>query len=124
MAILQVIEVKEAKGTLQKYLRQASASSKRRLKLLLLIQKGIQSSQELSAKLGVCRNCIATWKQLYQSKGVSALLQEKRGGHKPSAISKEAHQQLQQRLSAAKGGFTSYTQAQAWINERFGLQMK
>lgn len=124
MAILQVIEVREDKETLQKYLRRASVSSKCRLKMLLWIKKGMHSTQQLAAKLGVCRNCIAVWKKLYQREGVGALLQEKRGGHKQGGISKDHHVLIEAKLREVKGGFTSYKQAQAWINERFGLQMK
>jgi transposase len=92
--------------------------------MLLLIAKGIKSNIALAAKAGVNRNCINSWKQLYVQQGLRALLIENRGGHKVGAINKEVHEQLHHRLSDPKGGFTSYKQAQRWINETFGLQMK
>jgi transposase len=92
--------------------------------MLLLILKGISSNTALAPKVGVNRNCIAAWKQRYERGGLSALLQEKRGGNRKGAINSEVHHRIRQRLSDPKGGFTSYKQAQEWINESFGLQMK
>ena len=65
-----------------------------------------------------------TYKNIYRTAGLQALLTENCGGHKREAISKEAHKQLEKRLGDPKGGFTSYPQAVAWINETFGLAMK
>jgi transposase len=120
----KVIEVKEGKEVVQKELVNCSASIRPRLKMLLLLIKGVKSNTALGAKVGVNRNCIASWKQRYENGGLLALVAEKRGGNRVGAITKEMHTQLQQRLSDPQGGFTTYKQAQQWINERFGLQMK
>lgn len=121
---INVIAVKESKEVLQKVLVGCSASIRPRLKMLLLLLKGIMSNTALGAKVGVNRNCIASWKQRYEKGGLLALVEEKRGGNRVGAINKDVHTQIQQRLSDPKGGFTSYKQAMEWINERFGLQMK
>lgn len=124
MSLLHIIEVKESKEELQNQLRRCRASARPRLKMLQLLLKGVVKTTALSGKVGVSGNCISHWKQLYAQGGLGTLLVENRGGHKPGAITKEAHRQIQQRLSDPKGGFTSYKQAQAWINETFGLSMK
>lgn len=124
MALVHTIEVKEGKRELQNWLRKCEASARPRIKLLLLWLKGTTKTKELSAKTGVSGNCISNWKQLYEKGGLSALLVERRGGHKRGAISREAHGLIEKRLGEAKGGFTSYKEAMQWINKRFGLNMK
>ena len=124
MALLQLIEIKESVAELQQLLRKATIANRPRLKMLLLIQKGILSTQMLSAKTGVSSDTISNYKKLYIGAGLSALLTETRGGAKPSALRKEQCQVVEQRLSNPKGGFTSYQQAMQWINETFGLSMK
>ena len=120
---IQVIEVKESKEALQKQLRSSSPSLLPRITMLLLILKGIVSNTALAAKTGVNRNRIATYKQLYERGGLLALVEEKRGGNRKGAIPKEIHEKLQERLSDAQGGFTSYKQAMQWIKASFGLAM-
>lgn len=121
---IDILEVKESKEVLQKRLRYCSTSVRPRIKMLLLLLKGTMSNMVVAAKVGVNRNCIAAWKLLYERGGLSALLQEKRGGNRQGAISSAMHQKIQQRLSDPKGGFISYKEATQWINESFGLQMK
>ena len=121
---IAIIEVKESKEELQKALIGCRASLRPRIKMLLLVPKGGLSNTVLSAKVGVNRNRIAAWKQLYKSHGLSGLLQERRGGNRKGAINKEVHRQIRERLSDPKGGFTSYKGAQEWINQTFGLEMK
>ena len=124
MSSLDVIEVKESKAERQRELRKCVAASRPCLKMLLFLQKGLQANSALAAKTGVNRNCISWWKLLYERQGLGALLVENRGGHKQGAISKAVHEHIKKRLSNSKGGFTSYKQAQGWLNETFGLQMK
>ena len=124
MAILEVIEVKESVETLQGLYKKAFAAARPRLKMLLLMHKGMLSSKALAAKVGVSTDSIAGWKQRYQAEGLQALLTENRGGHKRGAINREAHQLIAKRLRDPKGGFTSYTEAVRWINETFSLSMK
>jgi len=124
MAVLQLVTIREPIEELQRLYKGATSIMKPRLKLLLLIQQGFVATQALAAKLKVSENSIGTWKQRYQREGLDGLLKEKRGGNRKGAITAVIHQQIKAHLSDPKGGLTSYKQAQAWINERFGLQMK
>ena len=124
MALLQPIEVKESREAIQAQLRKASAAIRPRLKMLLLINKGLVKTSYLAAKTGVSDNCIGNWKKRYAHQGLKGLMTEKRGGNRPSALSQEQRQLLEQKLRNPKGGFTSYREAVAWINEHFGLNMK
>lgn len=124
MAILEIIKVQESENELRHLLKGAGIAARPRLKMLLLLHKGILSSKELAAKVGVSTDSIAAWKQRHKAEGLQALLKENRGGHKPGAINREAHGLIEKRLSDPKAGFTSYTEAVAWINETFRLSMK
>jgi transposase len=123
MAILQTITVKETSEELSALIRNASSTSKPRLKMLLAITQGITSTQELAQGAKVNRDSIRKWKKKYIEGGLTGLLEDKRGGNNPSAITMEQKLQLEKRLSDPKGGFTSYKEAVGWINETFNLKM-
>lgn len=123
MALLKIIAVKESREELQQLLRKTTAANRPRLKMLLLIGKGILSTQILAAKTGVSMDSISHYKKRYSSQGLSALLQERRGVHKQGAISREQQQVLKQKLADPKGGFTSYKQLVEWLNTTFSLSM-
>jgi transposase len=124
MAVLNVIAVKESIEELQQLFRKATRATRPRLKMLLLIRKGVLSTQVLAAKTGVSMDTIGHYKKRYSTQGLSALLQERRGAHQQGAISRAQHQLLKQQLADPKGGFTSYKQLVQWINETFGLSMR
>ena len=123
MAKLQVITVKETAEELKKLQGKVSPSLKIRVKMLIGIQEGITSTQELVIRTKSNRNSIAIWKKTYQEQGINGLLEENRGGTRPAAIQEKQRMQLQQKLSNPQGGFTSYIEAMNWINETFGLDM-
>ena len=91
--------------------------------MLLAISQGVTSTQDLADKAKVNRDSIRNWKNTYMKSGLEGLLQDKRGGNNPSAISKAQKLLLEQRLSDPKGGFTSYKEAVVWINKTFDLSM-
>src|SRR5215217_4980982 len=98
MALLLIIEVKERLEKLQQLHQRATIANRPRLKMLLLIKKGIVSTQVLAAKTGVSKDSICNYKKLYNKGGLSGLLEETRGGGKASAIRKEQYPLLEQRL--------------------------
>ena len=73
----KVIEVQEGKEVLQQELSRCRTSIRPRLKMLLLLIKGITSNTVLAAKVGVNRNCIACWKQRYEHGGLLTLVAER-----------------------------------------------
>ena len=123
MAILQVITVKETSEELSSMIKKASSYAKPRLKMLLAISEGITSTQDLVDKTKANRDSIRNWKNTYRATGLNGLLNDKRGGNNPSAMSTEQKQQLSAKLSEPKEAFTSYKEAANWINETFNLQM-
>lgn len=124
MAVLTLLRIQEKDEDLQALLKRSSPINKPRIKLLLLMQQGLVSTQTLAAKLKVSDTCIGKWKKRYQREGLEGLLKERRGSNRKGAITAAIHQQIKERLCDPKAGFTSYKQAQAWINATFGLSMK
>lgn len=124
MAVLQLLKIKEPVAALRPLLKSASYLQKPRVKLLLLMQGGIVATQTLAAKLKVSDNCIGKWKNRYQLDGLNGLLKERRRGNRTGGITAAIHTQIKARLCNPKTGFTSYKQAQGWINQTFGLQMQ
>jgi transposase len=117
------ITIKESREELQKLVRSCAYYLRPRLKMLLALQGGLLTTQELVATLKVNKNSIAEWKKTYRASGLQALLQDQRGGNRPSILNGEQKRQLAAKLSHPKEGFTSYKQAQQWINETFSLAM-
>jgi len=123
MAILLRITVKETKEELELLLKKLGDSAKPKLKMLLSILNGIESTSELVSITKANRDSIRLWKNQYRDHGLQALIKENRGGKRHGALNDSQKQELLERLSAPKGGFTSYKAAMEWINETFNIQM-
>jgi transposase len=123
MAILQSITVKETAEQLTKLYSKSAPSMKPRIKMLLAIVNGITATNELADKTKANRNSILNWKKIYSSQGLEGLLNETRGGKRHGALNEQQKEELQEKLSDPKGGFTSYKQATEWINTTFGVEM-
>jgi transposase len=124
MAILQTITIKESQEELTSLLKKSTEATAPRIKMLLAIVSGVVSTQELVIKTKSNRDSIRNWKNTYRDKGINGLIGETRGRKQPGAIGPKEKLQLQKKLSDPKGGFTSYKQAQEWINTTFGLSME
>lgn len=124
MAKSIIIEVKESVEEINILLRKAAVHQRPRLKMLLLIAKGITVVGTLAAKTGVHRYTISGWKKRYHFGGLEALLSDERGGDFRSGISAENKKRIEERLSDAKDAFTSFGEAQQWINKELGINKK
>ena len=123
MPILQTLTVNETSEQLTKLIGSSTSSTKPRLKMLLAIVNGITSTNDLAYKTKSNRDSIRKWKNTYRSKGLAGLLEEGRGGNRPSALNEQQKAEVEKKLSNPKGGFTSYKQATAWINKTFDVNM-
>ncbi|MEO6832962.1 MAG: helix-turn-helix domain-containing protein [Chitinophagaceae bacterium] len=82
------------------------------------------SSAALAAKTGASLRTIVRWVNAYATGGATALLSESRGGDHRSGLDETAKQKIKARLSDPKDAFTSYGQAQEWINNELGTDKK
>lgn len=121
MAYAEPIVVKESAEDLKRLYTKSANHIRPRLKMLQYISKGIYSMDALAAKTGSSRNAIACWKRTYKTGGLMALCADKRGGDFRSGIDAADKEKIAVRLSEPKDAFTSFGQAQAWINEELGM---
>lgn len=119
-----LITVSETPEDLKRRLRNAPAAMRPRIKMLLAIAGGISSADTLAlaSKANASDQAIRTWKKIYLAGGIDALLNEGRGGSQ-GVIDEAGKQKIAARLADMNNCFTSFTEAQAWINEQLGLQM-
>ena len=93
---------------------------------LLAVKLGLDGQldlEEMAACLGRARSCIQGWLERFRRGGLEALLQPPRRGQGPaSQLSAELAQALGQKLAA--GEFRRAADAQRWLAEEGGLQVK
>ena len=102
-----------------------NAQVQRRLQMLLLLKSGEAESRSAAARhLGVHRNTIANWLQLYEAGGIEKLCEIQEPGPDPGqqSIPPEAMKALKRRLSKPEG-FGSYKEIQQWLAEEHGLEL-
>jgi len=121
MAKAIVITVKETPEELKKLKDKAPIHLQARLKMLILIAGGLTGSVELSAKTGVSRNSIASWKVDYNEGGIKQLVSDHRGGDYLSGITADQKKKIEDKLSDPKDAFTSFVQAQDWLKNELGI---
>ncbi|MCS4175256.1 helix-turn-helix domain-containing protein [Salinibacter ruber] len=95
------------------------AQVQRRLHMLLLLKTGEAESRSAAARhLGVHRNTIANWLELYEDGGTEALREIEDPGPDPGqqSIPSEVMEKLKKRLSQPEG-FGSYKEIQQWLAE-------
>lgn len=124
MAKSVVITIKESVAELKSLYSKSAIHLRPRYKMLLLMAGGLTGSQELSAKTGVSRNTIATWKKKYNEGGLELLTADQRGGDFKSNISDEDKEKIEKKLSDPKNAFTSFAEAQAWLKSELGIDKK
>ena len=101
------------------------AQVQRRLHMLLLLKTGKAKSRSAAARhLGVHRNTIANWLELYEDGGTEALREIEDPGPDPGqqSIPPEVMEKLKDRLSQPEG-FGSYKEIQKWLAEDHGVDL-
>ncbi|MBD2307248.1 helix-turn-helix domain-containing protein [Chroococcidiopsis sp. FACHB-1243] len=77
-------------------------------------QEEYKRARELATVLGCDESTIYRWFRLYQSQGMTGLLQFKTPPGKPSKLPPEVLERLQMRLQERQG-FSSYGEIQQWL---------
>jgi len=118
------IPVKESVAELKGLQKQHPGKYKALQMLLVLKKQGAVSQNYLSLFTGASSKSIQTWRTKYIADGLSALLEDKRGGNKLAAITPKVHQQLATRLNNPKEGFRSFIEIQQWLETQCGVAMQ
>ncbi len=117
------ISVIQSVEELKKLLAKSPLHQRPKIKMLLAILSGTHKNGELAAKTGAVLRSITRWKQAYTSAGLQGLLIDRRGGDHRSSIDAQGKEQLRAKLHDPKDAFTSFGQAQAWIQEHLQVEM-
>lgn len=127
MAAPKVIYVKEDMQYLRNALKSSSLYISPRIKMLIEIKKhedeGI-SKRELAELVGVNHNSIQTWRTMYVNGGIELLLSHKRIGYKPSIISVEERDKIEEKLKDPYNGLRGYKELLTWIETELDKQIE
>lgn len=119
-------EISESTEKLEELVhKERDAQIQRRFHMLLLLKTGEAKSRSGAARqLGVHRNTIANWLDLYEEGGIEKLQEIGEPGPEPGqqSIPSGVVEQLKKRLSEPKG-FGSYKEIQQWLADRHDLAL-
>ena len=120
------ISVKESLEELKEfYKKQTNYKLKLRLKALMYTKENKYKTQTiLATHLGVGYSSLKRWFKLYREEGLSSYLKIRSGGYKPSIITADIHQKLEQKLTDSSNPLKGYWDAQQWIKDNLGLEIK
>jgi transposase len=127
MSKAKQLYVKESVSELKKLLVGRSVTISNRIRMLILIKNNEGTSlskQTLGKMLGVSSSSTQIWRKLYESGGLSLLLEDKRIGFKPSLISQDEHEKLGSKLNNPTNGLRGYVELQEWISHEFEKTIK
>ena len=128
MTLPKQIIIKEDLLTLKTHAKNGNDLIKKRMRLLIELKKGKpngQSKRVLSNKLGINHNSIVKWRNLYISKGIEELLKDgRKGGFKPSVITKEEHEKIKTLLNDKNNGIVGYTELLNWVGKELKKEIK
>lgn len=120
MAAPKIVIVKEDLEYLRKLLKKSTLFMSPRIKMLIEIKKhedtGI-SKRDLADLVGVTHNSIQTWRTQYLKGGIDLLLSHKRTGFKPTLITAEEREKIEEILNNPFNGLRGYKELQAWVKQ-------
>lgn len=115
--------VLESEYHLKSMLQTARLFQKPRIKMLLLLVRGVISTTELAKRTKCNRDSIRNWKKIYLERGIEGLYADERGGKTFGAISDENKAIIKKKLAHPATSFASYKALAEWINQRFDLNL-
>lgn len=120
------ITIKESIEELKElYKKESNQKLKLRLKCLIYTKNNKYKTQMiLATHLGIDYSSLKRWYKLYKEEGLTSYLRLKSGGYKTSIITPEIHQKLEQKLHDSSNPLKGYWEAQEWLKDHFGLEMK
>jgi transposase len=121
----EIPPIPESLTTLKTQLNtEPKARRKTRLQMLYLLKSGQATTrQAVATLLAVHRHTVARWLESYAAAGLEALLTLKTHPNRPPALAPAVKQALAKQLARPEG-FRTYLEAQAWLQERWGVAIK
>lgn len=120
------LEIRESLIELKKALsKQKVLKLERRVKCLICIRTNkFDNRQDLADYLGVDKRTMERWLKNYSSGGISAMLAIEPKNKGSKIITQEIHKGLERRVKDSKNPFLGYWDAQQWVNDEFGVEVK
>ena len=122
MSAPKQIQIKESVKELRKLQKRSIPMIANRIRVLIEIKKhqatGI-SKRAVADIVGVNQNSVQTWRCMYLSGGIDAILSYQKREGRPSVLSKEEHQRIEEKLKDPKNGLRGFTELQNWVEQEF-----
>jgi transposase len=117
--------VQESELELKKLIsKQIKDKNKDRLKSLLFIKTNKFETRELlSLHLGYHIRTMEKWLAKYKEGGLKDMLIPNYLERKSNIVTSEMHKGLSNRVHDSENGFSSYVEAQNWVEQEFGVKM-
>lgn len=122
----QVI-IKETVAQLRKLQKDSIPMISTRIRVLLEFKKrepAAVSKRDVADLVGVSHNSVQTWRTLYISGGIEAIVKHERKGAKPSQITPEEHKLIEKKLQDPKNGLRGYVELLTWVEAEFNKTIK
>jgi hypothetical protein len=128
MAKALEINVKESIEELQKYYRKAScATIKKRIRMLIIIKKRAPEMLSKDELAKICKfnpNSINSWRKIYLSGGIEAIMQHNWTGTESKHISKEQYKLIEEKLCNPVNGLVGYIELLKWLETEHLILIK
>jgi len=119
-------DIQESMPELRKLLaKRKSLQEEKRIKCLIAIKSGkFGTRQELADYSGIHIRTLERWINNYKSGGIFEMLSDKPKNKQSKIITKEIHQGLEQKVNDSHNPFRGYWDAQNWVKQEYGLEIK
>src|SRR5690606_10010464 len=105
--------------------KQKSLKAEKRVKSLIYIKENkFKTRQEVSDFLGIHIRTLERWVSNYKSGGINEMLNDQPKNKQSKIITPEIHKGLEQRVNDPNNPFLGYWDAQEWVNEKYGVEVK
>jgi len=120
------ITIKENLETLKtRYKKESNSKLKLRIQCLIYTKEVKYTTQTiLATHIGIDYSSLKRWLKQYNEEGLESYLSIKSGGNKASIISEEIHKKLSDKLNDSAAPLKGYWEAQQWVRDNFGLEIK
>ena len=128
MASPKQITIKESLKELREYQKNGNELIQKRMAILIQFKKNSEtgiSKRDLSELTGINHNSIVKWRNMYIQGGIkSMLVDDRKGGFKPSVVSKSEHKAIEKVLTNEKNGISGYSELLKWVKNELHKDMK
>lgn len=120
------LEITESGEALKKLLaKQKTLKGEKRIRCLTGIKSGnFGTRQDLADYLGVHIRTMERWLNNYKSGGVAGMLLDKPKNKQSKIVTPAMHKGLEQKVNDSHNPFLGYWDAQDWVKEHYGVDIK